>query len=335
MEHPIVFSTDNNYLPFVGVALQSLLNHIEPDDKFHVYIFHKRLSDTNRSKIKNMETSNLKISFFNIQDFLKIDNKLLKTRAHYTEEMYYRCLIPSLFAQYQKVLYVDCDLVFNVNPKVFFDIDIGNSLMGVVHDIGVLDTSTKNYKYVKSIGVKPEQYFNSGVLIMNIPELCNFNLYEHFLNIISQGKTFLFPDQDILNIICSNKICFLDYRYNFQWMSLLNYSSKEDFSDQTLFEKYIKAAQKPYVIHYTGGIKPWGEPAKFLADYFWKHARLSPFYEEILFKSILQKTGNCLNVKKVEYYKYKILSKLPTKKQKHYSKKFDILKTKLESIDRI
>lgn len=49
---------------------------------------------------------------------------------------------------------------------------------------------------------------------------------------------------------------------------------------------------EPAIVHFTSHIKPWNEPKREFADKFWYYARQTPFYEEILFRSIAkQKLG--------------------------------------------
>ena len=49
----------------------------------------------------------------------------------------------------------------------------------------------------------------------------------------------------------------------------------------------MELLKDPYILHYTG-IKPWNEPYRQNAHYFWEIARQSPFYEILLFDFISQ-----------------------------------------------
>ena len=53
-----------------------------------------------------------------------------------------------------------------------------------------------------------------------------------------------------------------------------------------IFGKYAAGmADLPYsVLHFTTGVKPWNNPTMPLSDKFWKYARNTPFYEQILYK---------------------------------------------------
>ena len=288
--YPIVYSTDENYIPYLGVSIQSILCNINTEDNFSIYIFHDRVTKNSQEKITRMQTDNVSIKFLDISEYLNFDHNLLKTTYHFTKEMYYRILIPKIFSEYKKVLYIDCDLVFNINPKKYFELNLEEKYFGAVNDIGVLNLKSKHNKYVKSLNVQPEKYFNSGVLIMNIPALKSINLYEKFINILQTETNFRFPDQDILNIICKDNVCYLDYNYNFQWGTYISNTPSENFLDQDLYKNYLNAANTPYIMHFATGNKPWNKPELLFSNYFWKYARLSPFYEEIIYNTIRLKT---------------------------------------------
>ena len=49
-----------------------------------------------------------------------------------------------------------------------------------------------------------------------------------------------------------------------------------------LYNEYLKARKNPKVAHYAGYQKPWHVPTCDFAEYFWKYARQTVFYEEIL-----------------------------------------------------
>ena len=328
--YPIVYSTDEKYLPFVSVSIQSIIANNDTNEHFKIFIFYDEISELQQKKVLSMQTPNIEIAFIDVKKHLNFDLNLLKTCFHYTKEMYYRFLIPYLFEEFEKILYVDCDLIFNINPKIYFDINIGKNCLGAINDVGILNTKLKYHEYVKSLGVVPEKYFNSGVLVMNIKELIKIKLYEKFVEKIKEERTYLFPDQDLLNIICKDKICYLDYAYNFQWVVYLDKPPIENFSNEMLYQNYMASATSPYIVHFAAGKKPWKNPELPMSEYFWKYARLSPYYEEILTNSIIQKTSQMEKFNLFDYYKYKIKSKIPNKKQAHYKQKYKQVKTILQ-----
>ncbi|VFS61474.1 Lipopolysaccharide 1,2-glucosyltransferase [Kluyvera cryocrescens] len=73
-------------------------------------------------------------------------------------------------------------------------------------------------------------YFNSGVLLLNIPAWASEHVSGKAMSLLSDKnvtRKLSFMDQDILNIILSGKVTFIDGKYNTQFS--LNYELKETF----------------------------------------------------------------------------------------------------------
>lgn len=48
-------------------------------------------------------------------------------------------------------------------------------------------------------------------------------------------------------------------------------------------DAYENARKDPYIIHYAGAAKPWKNQKMILQKEFWKVARKTPYYEELLY----------------------------------------------------
>ena len=48
---------------------------------------------------------------------------------------------------------------------------------------------------------------------------------------------------------------------------------------------YFAAAKSPVIVHFTTKVKPWNTPSCALGKRFWSYARMSPFYEEIVYEN--------------------------------------------------
>lgn len=115
-----------------------------------------------------------------------------------------------------------------------------------------------------AVGVKKEEYINSGVLLMNLAALREAKLDEHFLSLLSEYHfDCIAPDQDYLNALCNGKIYYLDEK--FDAMPNDNKSPLED----------------TVIIHYNLFSKPWCYDGIQYGDIFWKYAEESGYIEEI------------------------------------------------------
>ena len=107
---PICFATDDNYVPFLTVALASLLDNSSKDNFYKIYVLTSHLSQENMDSILKQQKENSSIEFVQLSKELDKVQDMFHLRDYYSKETYYRIFIPNLFPQYQKVLYLDCDI---------------------------------------------------------------------------------------------------------------------------------------------------------------------------------------------------------------------------------
>lgn len=292
---PIVFATDKNYIPFVSVAIQSILFNSSEKNNYDIIVLCSGVGKDDITILKNMMRGkrNVSIREYNISSEIKKYH--LKSCSYYTEAIYYRLFMPFIMKAYDKMIYLDCDLIVEDDIAKLFKKNIDNNYAGAVRDIGMI-----LYKYNPAIsclpdnyfedilqGVDPEQYFNSGVLLMNLSKLRKDFTLDNLIA-AANDKRFLYPDQDGLNVLCKNNIrlfnlCFNTYPYNSGARTEKNLSM---YLPKDLYNEYVNARKKPFIIHYNMLEKPWLHPCYLdepLMIRFWKYAEKSPFFERILF----------------------------------------------------
>lgn len=126
---PIVFSADDNYLPYLAVTLESMLANAAGDNFYDIFIFYDKLSAEHRELLAEQAAKhpNAAITFFNVGRY--INGEILYSRAHYSKEMYYRLLIPDLLGHYEKALYLDCDLLIEGDVGELWKQDVRGFLL--------------------------------------------------------------------------------------------------------------------------------------------------------------------------------------------------------------
>lgn len=170
--------------------------------------------------------------------------------------------------------------------------ELHGKTIGAIHD--VVCTYLKDY-YEKHINIDVKNGFNAGILVIDtykfrenkIKEKCIQWLVEDSKN---NERKYIYMDQDVLNLALNNDVCFLDSAWNFQWQ----YLWRLDTIYPGYVEKYIKDSKNAKIIHYAGDKKPWMRPDLEKADLFWKVARKSIYYEEILFANLREERKNDL-----------------------------------------
>ena len=97
-------------------------------------------------------------------------------------------------------------------------------------------------------------------------------------------------DQDVLNYVFKDNIVLLPLRFTLQ-ISALSKLKNNMAAVQTNPEasELLEASQNPAIIHYTTEKKPWSSPDCEMGNRFWKEAKRSPFYRQILRENNLVK----------------------------------------------
>ena len=127
---PIIFSTDDNYVPFLEITLRSIIDNASKKYKYEINVLNTGLDIDRVSKVKMLENENFTINFCDISEYIEPMKKKLKNLYHFSMATWYRLFIQSLFPQYDKVLYLDCDIIVLGDISKLYNIQLGNNLLG-------------------------------------------------------------------------------------------------------------------------------------------------------------------------------------------------------------
>ncbi len=262
---PIFFTVDDKYVPFLAVALQSLIENSSEKNYYLIKILYTSITEENQEKIKKYEKENVNIEFVDLNYYInKIKNKLY-TRDYYSVTTYFRLFIPNLYPQYNKALYLDCDIVLLADVAELYNIDMGDNLVAAAPD-DVIQKIEVFQEYVeKVVGVADyRNYFNAGVLLMNLDELRKFDFQEKFLYSLEKIKFAVAQDQDYLNRLCKGRVKIISNVWD-----KMPISNDTDTNDLKL-------------IHYNLAFKPWHFEDILYKEYFWEYAKKTEFFDEII-----------------------------------------------------
>lgn len=307
---PIFFACDDNYIPFLGVALSSLKQRANRHYDYRIIILNEGLKETNRARISQYADENFSIEYFNISPAI---NKLrealsLRLRDYYSVAIYYRMFIPTLFPNLDKAIYLDGDIVVVDDISEFFNTNIEGKLVAAINDRLVLDTP-EFVRYVEQgVGIKATEYFNSGVLVMNLKEFRKQNIEAQFIHLLtSHNFDSVCPDQDYLNVLCRHSKVLLPIYWN-----------KMPLPDHTFDVSTLK------LCHYNSFEKPWRHDGVLFGDIFWQEARKTVFFEELKqmrdrfseedqkneVKAIQSLVGNAVRISKLEDQTFRVVLNL-------------------------
>lgn len=253
---PIFFSTDNNYAPFLGVAIQSIVENSSKDYDYRIYVLTTDLSFTNRMRIHASAKGQASVSFVNVSRELERVKDRLHIRDYYTSATYFRFFIAGMFPQYKKALYLDCDIVVSGDISELYNTELGNRLVGAIPEEVMLNVGVFG-EYVDRVLEMPRQeYFNAGVLVMNLDEFRRCDIENRFVKLLAERRFDVTQDQDYLNVLCYKNSVLIDFEWN-----------KTPFADEMFTEGRI-----PKLVHYKINWKPWHYDGVVYGDLFWEYA---------------------------------------------------------------
>ena len=280
------------------MALASLVSVANPENGYDIFILHEQLKASEKKTVLDAVAGlgNFSIRFVQMQDYLDGNLKKILKMSPWLPQIsfatYYRFLIGRIFGLYDKIIYLDCDLILAADPAGLLEIDLGEAWLGAVRDIreniaiknNLLVVDCRFGDYVKNqLGLaEPSRYFQAGVLVFNVRLFKEDGVEQALFAKAAELRDPPLMDQDILNSVCQGRVCYLPVRWNVQWQILFEFPDYHKELPMAFFHAYEKALKNPAIIHYASPVKPWNSVSKPLASIWWKHARHASSYEVLV-----------------------------------------------------
>lgn len=232
----IAFGIDERYARYMGVLMTSLIAHnVDCFLIFHVFTDSIRNEDRQRlSQLAEQFSVSIHIYYINPAS---VQN--LPAANHYSPATYYRLLIPAILqGKITRLLYLDSDIICISKLTNISEIPMGNTIAAIVPDVPAIVEEK-----VKELHLTHKNYFNAGVMLMDIEKWNLENISEKVLTVLTEniGK-FSLQDQDALNIVLDGKTALLPPT----WNQVYNMGQMtQDLLPGTM------------LLHYAGSIKPW------------------------------------------------------------------------------
>lgn len=298
MELNILYCSDNNYAPYCGISMLSLLEANRKAESITVYVVSDAISDENVSRLKKTVEAYGPDRHLELVDGRQIVERLKNSgmgsyRGGQTANL--RLFFPEYIkSEVHRLLYLDCDTLICDDLCDLFATPMGDHPVAAVRD-----ALTSDYKI--QYGLRAEDiYFNSGVLLFDVDNWlasdCAGELQKIFAVPEYRGAN---NDQDYLNRLLLGRLTLLSPRYNFQTPHYI-------FRDKTYFsvcprknyysEEELQSARKhPAILHTYRflGQFPWTgnslHPAAkqyrtWLARSEWSDCGIAPDVKNRLFK---------------------------------------------------
>lgn len=265
---PVVFCINRHYITQLAVLCRSII--ISSSSHFDFYILSKDLKSVDinilTEFVQKIDSAS-RINYIDMQTSIVHDlDAFMSSSTNYnyiSSETFFRFYIPKVI-NLDKVIYLDADTLVLKDLSELFDINLGRLYAGVVKDplIQRLGTTKSEpmmrsrpsmnlNEYLKKIlNTSYTNYFNAGVMILNLKQLRHDRIDEKLWDFTKRHSPLDYQDQDVLNSVFAEHVKYIHPKWNVT-------RDLEDFNAITPNQISITALQNPAIIHYNGKIKPW------------------------------------------------------------------------------
>ncbi len=233
----IVIVATANYLWGAAVTVRSALETCSTT--LNAYVISVDLSLLEKQQLSNSwQTPSLGTITFIDFDLEKVSNfrstLLVKSKSPYA-----RFFIPEYLSDASRCIYLDTDLIVCSDLNILQTLDLQGKSSACVVDGGIATPEQQERLRTKLKLQNPQQYFNSGVMVIDLDAWRRRQIQAKALNIANDNYDLLDQmDQDALNMVLAGDWLILDPKWN----------TSKGKADATFSDG---------IIHFLGKVKPW------------------------------------------------------------------------------
>lgn len=258
-ELSVLYVTDENFAPIVGVSMTSLFENNPADEiALTVYILTTNMGKKNQSRFEQLgKKYQQKIHIIGVGDQLKKIERLNLAQYRGSAMTNLRLCFDKYIPQHvQRLLYIDADTIICGSINHLADMSMNDKMLGMVCDAyGDIVADSEH---------KDGAYYNAGVILIDCEKWRKGMWRKRIIKYINRyGAQFAHPDQDIFNIVCKHEIVRLPICYNLQPVHQI-YKDKVFFrhlgkNDYYSVEEVEKGRENPVILHMARvfGRNPW------------------------------------------------------------------------------
>ena len=274
------------YSPFASVVVASIKANAKADLNYDLVILSSDMTEATKAKFLTMAAANFSIRIIDVTKM--VSGFDFYTCSGINANTYYRLFAPEIFTGYDKLLYLDSDIAVNHDVAELYQVELGdNYLAEVLETRAIAFCSGPNPKQEEIRHLKEElglkditRYFQGGVALFNL-RLLRQDFPAPTLVEEALKHKFKYLDQDLTNVLFEDRILELDNRWNVLVADHYGHIFEETLSEP-LKSRYFAARKDPWIVHYITRMMPCSVTLPDLGEYFWKYARLSPCYDQLV-----------------------------------------------------
>lgn len=204
----LCIAADQNYILPLGTLINSVITHCT-SDKWVIHVLETNIPTKVQNKLKKLcHGTNISLEFINMAEY-KFDFQGLDMK-HWTKAIFYRLMIPEIFQNLERIIYLDCDTLVLRDLHDLYYVDMpDNKFVAMVSD---------KYSFLnRREYLKLNSYYNSGMIVFDTARCRQFDFCQKCIQWIHDFPEYAkYPDQDAINVVLKDHILRLNVTYNWQ-----------------------------------------------------------------------------------------------------------------------
>ena len=263
---PIVMISDDNFVMQTCVAITSLCKNKKSITMYEVFIVMAECSEESAKIFRQMEREDCTITLVHASLEKYRDIKQL---AHISIACLLKFDICELIPQYDKLLYLDGDVVVRNDLTELYDTELGDNFAAAVKELYCME--------------KDDGCINAGIMLFNAKKMRSDGMRETLVatrkSLGDRGSM----DQQTYNMVIKGQIHYLSIEYNCIPGRLMG-DAKLDYTMEQLnllygtqYRNVKQLIQNAVIIHFATGNKPWKYTFAPCAKEWYDYYLLSPY----------------------------------------------------------
>lgn len=240
----------NKDFPYLVVLLESIYQSRREDKFYNIYVFGNGIYNKNMDRTHKYNTENMSVRFVN-----NCNGVSTNIRRGIDGNLAYKAYAMYFLQYLDKVIYLSYDSTVIGDISKLADIDLDGKIFAAVHD------------YSLDNGEQIASSYATNLLLIDRVAFKKRNVVEAYFASNSKEN-----ERGFLNKEFAGMIKPLDLRWCFKWQIPYKHLNG-------------KITTEYDIIQWGSDDKPWKSPHRIYADVFWKYARSTDFYEEILYEN--------------------------------------------------
>ncbi|UXN05124.1 DUF4422 domain-containing protein [Bartonella sp. HY406] len=289
----VVAASDQAYLPHIAALIHSVFDNSDKDAFIDFIVLDGGIRNEDRRALEHIPqiyNKHGRITFIDMSNqFLGVE-----THSYFAKPTFYRLLLPDILPNYDRVLFLDTDMIVISDITKLYNIDMKGKSVAAVPDLIMRTFTALGVKSIAesggipakiylsqylNMGEKYNEYFQAGTILFNLKKMREKRYSTKMVEDLSDRK-YWFLDQDVLNKNLLGDVLLISN----EWNSVFLNEDTERFLIKEDIKIYKDSISNPSILHFAGLSKPWLNEEHPLSSYYWFYLRKTHWYEAVFIR---------------------------------------------------